>query len=77
MAKIQKKLEQHPVAKLFPAPDAAALDALRKRIFHAEKLKYRSSSSKARSLSIGPNIARVWNSTCRRWTRINCNPKTV
>lgn len=40
MAKIQKKLEQHPVAKLFPAPDAAALDALRKRIFHAEKLKY-------------------------------------
>ena len=29
MAKIQKKLEQHPVAKLFPAPDAAALDALR------------------------------------------------
>lgn len=40
MAKIQKKLEQHPVAKLFPAPDAAALDALRKRIFHAGKLKY-------------------------------------
>ena len=39
MAKIQKKLEQHPVAKLFPAPDAAALDALRKRIFHAGKLK--------------------------------------
>ena len=40
MAKIQKKLEQHPVAKLFPAPDAAALDALRKRIFHAGKLKH-------------------------------------
>ena len=40
MAKIQKKLEQHPVAKLFPAPDAAALDALRRRIFHAEKLKH-------------------------------------
>lgn len=39
MAKIQKKLEQHPVAKLFPAPDAAALDASRKRIFHAGKLK--------------------------------------
>ena len=30
MAKTQKELEQHPVAKLFPAPDAAALDALRK-----------------------------------------------
>lgn len=40
MAKIQKKLEQHPVAKLFPAPDAAALDALRKCIFHAGKLKH-------------------------------------
>ena len=40
MAKIQKKLEQHPVAKLFPAPDATALDAMRKRIFHAGKLKY-------------------------------------
>ena len=40
MAKIQKKLEQHPIAKLFPALDAAALDALRKRIFHAGKLKY-------------------------------------
>ena len=40
MAKTQKKLEQHPVAKLFPAPDAAALDALRRRIFHAEKLKH-------------------------------------
>lgn len=40
MAKIQKKLEQHPVAKLFPAPDAIALDALRKRIFHAGKLKH-------------------------------------
>ena len=40
MAKIQKKLEQHPVAKLFPAPDAVALDALRKRIFHAGKLKH-------------------------------------
>lgn len=40
MAKIQKKLEQHPVAKLFPAPDAAALDALRKRIFRAGKLKH-------------------------------------
>ena len=39
MTKIQKKLEQHPVAKLFPAPDAAALDALRKRIFRAGKLK--------------------------------------
>ena len=71
MAKIQKKLEQHPVAKLFPAPDAAALDALRKRIFHAGKLKY------PVVLFEGPNIARVWNSTCRRWTRINCNPKTA
>ena len=40
MAKTQKKLEQHPIAKLFPAPDAAALDALRKRIFRAGKLKY-------------------------------------
>ena len=40
MAKIQKKLEQHPVAKLFPAPDAAALDTMRKRIFHAGKLKH-------------------------------------
>ena len=40
MAKIQKKLEQHPVAKLFPAPDAIALDALRKRIFRAGKLKH-------------------------------------
>ena len=40
MAKIQKKLEQHQVAKLFPAPDAAALNALRKRIFHAGKLKH-------------------------------------
>ena len=40
MAKIQKKLEQHPVAKLFPAPDAAALDAMRKRTFHAGKLKH-------------------------------------
>lgn len=40
MAKVQKKLEQHPVAKLFPAPDAAALDALRKRIFHAGNLKH-------------------------------------
>ena len=40
MAKTQKKLEQHPVAKLFPAPDAAALDALRRRILHAEKLKH-------------------------------------
>ena len=40
MAKTQKELEQHPVAKLFPAPDAAALDALRKRIFRAGKLKY-------------------------------------
>lgn len=39
MAKIQKKLEQHPVAKLFPAPDAAALDAMRKRTFRAGKLK--------------------------------------
>ena len=38
MAKIQKKLEQHPVAKLFPAPDAIALDALRKRIVRAGKL---------------------------------------
>lgn len=40
MAKTQKKLEQHPVAKLFPAPDAAALDALRKRIFRTGKLKH-------------------------------------
>lgn len=40
MAKTQKKLEQHPIVKLFPAPDAAALDALRKRIFRAGKLKY-------------------------------------
>ena len=40
MAKIQKKLEQHPVAKLFPAPNATALDVMRKRIFHAGKLKY-------------------------------------
>ena len=40
MAKVQKKLEQHPLAKLFPAPDAAALDALRKRTFRAGKLKY-------------------------------------
>lgn len=40
MAKTQKELEQHLVAKLFPAPDAAALDALRKRIFHAGKLKH-------------------------------------
>ena len=40
MAKTQKELEQHPVAKLFPTPDAAALDALRKRIFRAGKLKY-------------------------------------
>lgn len=40
MAKTQKKLEQHPIAKLFPAPDAAALDALRKRIFRVGKLKY-------------------------------------
>ena len=40
MAKTQKELEQHPVAKLFPAPDAVALDALRKRIFHAGKLKH-------------------------------------
>lgn len=34
MAKTRKKLEQHPIAKLFPAPDAAALDTLRNRIFH-------------------------------------------
>lgn len=40
MTKIQKKLEQHPVVKLFSAPDTAALDALRKRIFHAGKLKH-------------------------------------
>lgn len=40
MAKTQKELEQHPIAKLFPTPDAAALDALRKRIFRAGKLKY-------------------------------------
>ena len=40
MAKTQKELEQHPVAKLFPAPDAAALDALRKRIFRAGNLKH-------------------------------------
>ena len=39
MEKTQRKLEQHPVAKLFPAPDAA-LYALRKRIFHARKLKH-------------------------------------
>lgn len=38
MAKIQKKLEQHPVAKLFPAPNAAAF--MRKRIFRAGKQKY-------------------------------------
>ena len=40
MVKTQKKLEQYPVATLFPTPDAAALDALRKRIFHAGKLKH-------------------------------------
>ncbi len=40
MAKTQKELEQHPIAKLFPTPDAAALDALRKRIFRTGKLKY-------------------------------------
>lgn len=40
MAKTQKELEQHPVAKLFPAPDAAALDALRKCIFRAGNLKH-------------------------------------
>lgn len=38
MAKIQKKLEQHPVAKLFPVPNAAAF--MRKRIFRAGKQKY-------------------------------------
>lgn len=37
MAKTRKKLEQHPIAKLFPAPDAAALDTLRNRIFHVGK----------------------------------------
>ena len=40
MAKVQKKLEQHPVAKLFPAPDAAALDTMRKRTFRAGKQKH-------------------------------------
>ncbi len=39
MTKTENELAQHPVAKLFPAPDAAALDAMRKRIFHAGKLK--------------------------------------
>ena len=39
MVKTQKKLEQYPVATLFPTPDAAALDALRKRIFRAARLK--------------------------------------
>ena len=39
MAKEQKKLEQHPLAKLFPSPDSGTLDALKKRIFHAGKLK--------------------------------------
>ena len=39
MTKTENELAQHPVAKLFPAPDAAALEALGKRIFHAGKLK--------------------------------------
>lgn len=39
MVKTQKKLEQYPVATLFPTPDAAALDALRKRIFRTARLK--------------------------------------
>lgn len=39
MAKERQKLEQHPVAKLFPAPDAVALDAVQKRVFRAGKLK--------------------------------------
>ena len=39
MAKEQEKLEQHPLAKLFPSPDSGTLDALKKRIFHAGKLK--------------------------------------
>lgn len=39
MAKTRKKLEQHPIAKLFSAPDAVTLDTLRKRIFHAGKQK--------------------------------------
>lgn len=39
MAKERKKLEQHPLAKLFPAPDSEALDTLKKRIFQAGKLK--------------------------------------
>lgn len=39
MTKTENELTQHPVAKLFPAPDAAALDAMRKRTFRAGKLK--------------------------------------
>lgn len=39
MAKEQKKLEQHPLAKLFPVPDSEALDTLKKHIFQAKKLK--------------------------------------
>ncbi len=39
MAKERKKLELHPVAKLFPVPDSEALDIIRKRIFRAGKLK--------------------------------------
>ena len=39
MAKEQEKWGQHPLAKLFPSPDSGTLDALKKRIFHAGKLK--------------------------------------
>lgn len=39
MAKEQEKLEQHPLAKLFPSPDSGTLDALKKRISHVGKLK--------------------------------------
>ena len=37
MKKIQNILEQHLAAKLFPAPDAIASDAMRKLIFCARK----------------------------------------
>jgi hypothetical protein len=39
VAKEQEKLEQHPLAKLFPSPDSGTSDVLKKRIFHAGKLK--------------------------------------
>lgn len=39
MGKPQIKLERHPIAKLFPAPDSEALDTLKKRIFQAKNLK--------------------------------------